>query len=221
MQIIIFFPNEHCDLFLNFSSNYGDWKSSKNWILALFKFKNIYVAFWLKKAACKLLGARPRRRGRKNKVLYKAESPSGTHNQSIAQTQLSLLPDSWSRCSLLNSCDESSWCSAFVIAVSMRDRFHECYAWLWTVTHCRRVLNAHQLCSSVAWLLPFRHWSQYHSPLDNNAPRRAGPSSTDNLEMYLPSSLSGPATWPWPRQQGRCPRMLPRALQSPPSAPPT
>ncbi len=44
MQIIIFFPNEHCDLFLNFSSNYGDWKSSKNWILVLFYFLNIYVA---------------------------------------------------------------------------------------------------------------------------------------------------------------------------------
>ncbi len=58
-----------------------------------FIFKNIYVAFWLKKAACKLLGARPRRRGRKNKVLYNAESPSSTHNQSVcdsAQTDSSL-----------------------------------------------------------------------------------------------------------------------------------
>jgi hypothetical protein len=35
------------------------------------------------------------------------------------------------------------------------------------------------------------------SPLDNNAPRRARPSSTENLEVYRPS---GPATGPWPRQ---------------------
>jgi hypothetical protein len=79
-HVLILFTNilEACieksgGFFLKFSSNYMAIENpQKNWILAPFLYFLIYidVAFWLKKAACKLFGAGPRRRGReKNKEL--------------------------------------------------------------------------------------------------------------------------------------------------------
>ncbi|CAK9195705.1 unnamed protein product [Sphagnum troendelagicum] len=91
----------------------------------------------------------------------------------------------------------------------------------------RVALNRHPLqtraqCSSVAWLLPFRHWSQYHSPLHNNAPRRTPGAQFHGKTWNCTCPSSSLVGQPLGRGQGRYPpRMLPRALQSPPSAPPT
>ncbi len=98
------------------------------------------------------------------------------HRQTDRQLSLFLLTDSWSRCcSLLNSCDESFVMLRFRnCGLNGRDRSHECY---------RVALNRHPLqtraqCSSTLLIrclgcFPSAIGPQYHSPLDNNAPRRA------------------------------------------------